>query len=251
MAEAAERKNGAGKLPDGWEEWPTLTQAANLIGLTRTRLSSYIKTGALKKYQAPNSKNTGVGSYRIDPDDLHRLEEQLEDESAEQATPTTADVVRASVEGQKAATAHAERLISLLEGPYKFVLDGLREENSALRAELKAMREERATLEAQREEARSSRALEELALTELRNEQATKQQALDVAKPLVEHFVKAALLKGGVDPKLIALREAVAGIPRDTYAALFASNFLPPEVVAKLKIGLDWRDDEPAEKETP
>lgn len=247
MAGVDKGKNGfpTEHLPDGWQDWPTLREAANLIGMTSVRLSSYAKVGAIKKYVAPNAKGSLIGSYRFDPADLEALSNSLADEEEAEKVPTTADTVRASVEGLKQSQAHAERFVTLFEEPYKFVLTTLREENAALRTECAALRAERKQLEELREQTRSTQAIEAIAMAELKGEQHTKEQALELAKPVLKHFINAALLKGGVDPKLIALKDAVEGVPRTTYEALFASGILPDEVVAKLKVGLAWEEAPP------
>ena len=244
MASTDKSKNGAStaSLPEGWEEWPTMLQAANLLGITSARLSQYVKTGAVRKYAAPNSRGSAIGSYRFDPAELERLEEVLADEAERAAAPTTADTVRASVEGQKVAQGHVERLITLLEGPYKYLVDALRLENEALRADNAALRAERKSLEAMREDMRSQKVVEELALLEVKSAQETKQQAVEIAKPIVKHFINAALLKGGADPRLLALKEAVEAIPKATFAALFESGILSEEIASKIKFGLAWEE---------
>lgn len=233
--------NGAA-LPEGWEDWPTLAQAAPLIGLTSAKLSQLVKLGAIKKYAAPNSKGSKLGSYRFDPDDLERLEETLADEAEKETVPTTADTIRASNDGMKQAQAHAERLITLFEGPYQSVLAALKEENAALRADNQALRAERTALEALREQVRSTAAIEQIAMAEMKSSAETKAQALEMAKPVVKHFINAALIKGGVDPRLLALKDAVESIPRTTFEALFESGILPAAVTDKLKIGLAWEE---------
>lgn len=252
MAGEAKHKgaNGAAaSLPEGWEDWPTLAQAAPLIGLTSAKLSQLVKLGAIKKYAAPNSKGSALGSYRFNPDDLERLEETLADEAEQAAAPTTADTVRASNDGAKQAQAHAERLVTLFEEPYKFVLTALREENAALRAELATMRAERKSYEELREATRSNAAVEAIAMAEVQSNAKTKDTALEMAKPIVKHFVNAALMKGGIDPKLIALKDALEGIPRETFGALFDAGVLPEAVTEKLKYGIGWEDTKPAAAE--
>lgn len=221
-------------------------QAANLLGITSAQLSRYVKTGAIRKWSAPNSRGSAIGSYRFDPSDLERLESALADEAEASEQPTTADTVRASVEGLKQAQAHAERLVNLFEEPYKRLLDSLHAEIAALSADNKELRAERVKLEELREEVRSTRAAETIALEQLRSEQATKAEAIAIGKPIVQHFVNAALLKGGVDPRMIALKDAVAGIPRDTLAALFSADLLPADVIEKLKFGLNWEEPKAA-----
>ena len=241
--------NGAAiaALPEGWEDWPTLAQAAPLIGLTSAKLSQYVKIGAIRKYAAPNSKGSALGSYRFNPDDLERLEESLSDDAEKAEAPTTADTVRAANDGMKQAQAHAERLVTLFETPFNTVLKVLQEENAALRADNAALRADRAAIEAMREEVRSTKAAEEIAKTQLAHEQATKDQAIELAKPVVQHFINAALLKGGVDPRLVSLKDAVQAIPRETFEALFSADILPDAVTKKLKIGLAW-DEKPEVK---
>lgn len=236
--------NGAAvaALPEGWEEWPTLAQAAPLIGLTTTKLSQYVRIGAIRKYAAPNSKGSALGSYRFNPDDLERLEESLSDEAEQAQAPTTADTVRAANDGMKQAQAHAERLVTLFEAPFNSVLKALQDENAALRADNAVLRAERASIEALREEVRSTKAAEEIARTQLAHEQATKDQALEIAKPVVKHFINQALLKGGLDPRLVALKDAVEAIPRETFEALFSAGILPDAVTQKLKVGLAWEE---------
>ncbi len=235
------------KLPAGWETWPTLTEAANLIGVSRKRLSEFVKLGVVKKHLAPNSKGSGIGSYRLNPDELAVLEDQIaEQDEAGTAAPSTADVVRESAASAKQAREHAERLITLLTDPLQQVMTALREENAALRVELGSMRKERAELHAQQETIRSAQALEQMALVELKGDQDTKREAIDLAKKILgpmalKHF-------GIVDPRAAALQEALALIPKDSFEVLFKMGVLPPEAEQKLKIGLDWKDPEPEAK---
>lgn len=253
MAEVDSRKNGTAGLPEGWQDWPTLTQSAKLLRISKERFSEYVKLGVIKKYPAPNSRGSALGSYRFNPTDLDELEERLEDEEVERreeplVSPTTADTVRASNEGMKMAQEHAQRLVSLFEDNFKFVMAAIREENAALRADNALLRLERKDLEQMREEVRATKSVEALAMAELKSEADTKAQAIEIAKPIVKHFINAALVKGGVDPRLLALKEAVEAIPKGTFGALFDSGILPDEVVAKLKVGLAW--EEPAARDT-
>ncbi len=227
-------------LPEGWQDWPTMREAAALIGMTAAKLSSYVKTGAIKKYAAPNAKGSKLGSYRFDPEDLERLEDALADDEEAATVPTTADTVRAANDGMKQAQAHAARLVTLFETPFNQVLKTLQEENAALRADNAKLREERQSIEALREEVRSTKAVEAIAMAQLDSERKTKDEAITLAKPVVQHFINAALLKGGIDPKMVALKDAVANIPRETLAALFAAELLPADVIEKLKFGLSW-----------
>jgi hypothetical protein len=249
MAEQITARNGkAPPLPPGAEEWPTLTEAANMSGISRARLTEYIKRGALSKVLDPNGKGP-AGSFRINPEELQLVEELEADEQTRREAPTTADVVRASVEAVKQATAHNERLITLFDGPYKFVLDTMREENAALRAELATMRTERAALQKLQEETRSAQALESLVLAEVQGDQNTKREAIDLAKKIIapmalKHF-------GVVDPRAQALQDALAAIPRESFEVLFKMGVLPPEAEAKLKVGLDWKDPEPSPAHPP
>jgi hypothetical protein len=230
-------------LPEGWEEWPTFTQAANLIGISRKRLSELVRDRGVKKIIGPRG---ALGGFRLDPSDVETLESVLELESDEDtqavavATPSMGEVVRSAVDGAKQAQAHAERLVTLFDGPYKFVLDTLRAENESLRAELVVMRKERAELELQRESARSTRALEDLALVELKSEASTKAEAVDLLKRLGSAMMAKHM---GVDPRHVALKEAVESIPRESFEVLFKMGVLPPEAEAKLKMGLDWKDE--------
>lgn len=242
MAEPNKRRTGL-PLPEGSEEWPTLGEAAKLLGLSRSKVSTLVANGRLKKYTTPNSKGgAGIAAFRFDPEELDELEDSLIDESETASQPTTADTVRASVDGLKAAQAHTERLVSLFEEPYRFVLQTLREENAALRAELKVMRDERATLEAQREEWRSSRAVEAIVLQEANDAATTKKEAIDMAKKVGVHFMNQHSLKNGVDPQLVMLRDAVMAIPRESLEVAFTMGVLPPEAEAKLKAAIGWTD---------
>jgi hypothetical protein len=241
VAEADKRTNGA-SIPAGWEEWPTLSEAANLTGISRARLTTYIKTGALKKHVAPNSKGA-VGTYKINPDELEALEAAIADDDAKAEAPTTADVVRASVEGLKQAQAHSERLVTLFEQPYRHVVDALRDENNALRSELTAMRVERAANEVARESMRSTQALESMALLELKGQQDTKREAFELAKKLGGVLYNKHLANSGVPPELIQLKEAVESIPPDMFGILFKMGILPEAAAAKLKAALKWKDE--------
>lgn len=234
-------KRASDEMPDGWQDWPTLGEAANLSGISRARLTTYIKNGTLKKWVAPNSKGA-VGTYRINPEDLEALEAAVAEEEEAKAAPTTADVVRASVEGLKQAQQHAERLITLFEQPYRHVTNALREENDALRKELETMRTERAKFETEREAARQGQALIGLEVAEQAAKQETKKQALEMAKPLVASFMQKHL-GIAVDPRMLKLKQAVETIPRDSFAVLFKMGVLPPEAEALLKEGLDWKDE--------
>jgi uncharacterized membrane protein len=238
----------ADRYPEGWENWPTMTIAAESLGVSRKKLSELIRSGQLKKYTGPR----GIpGGYRVNPEEVELFAEQLADaeDAAETAkpadAPSTAEVVRASIDGAKQAQAHAERLITLFDAPYKFVLDTLRDENTALRAELLQMRSERASQEAVREQNRQQQTLEAMALTELKTAAATKAEAIDLLKKLAVPMMAKHL--GVADPRMVALQEALAAIPRESFAVLFKMGVLPPEAEAKLKIGLDWQDAPEAE----
>jgi hypothetical protein len=235
-------------LPEGWEDFPKSTQVAAELGLSRVRLAALCAKHAIKRVVGPKGS---LGGFRIHPDDVARLDEILEGEEDEQdekpLPPTTGDVVRASVDGLKQAQAHTERLVTLFDGPYKFVLDTMREENGALRAELATMRTERAEWQAQREQARQQESLEAMALVEIKSEAATKSAAIDLAKKIGTHMLQKHL--GMADPKVAALQAALAAIPRESFEVLFKMGVLPPEAEAQLKIGLDWQDS-PAPTET-
>lgn len=230
-------------LPEGWEDWPTLTQAAKLLTISRRRLAELIGEHSLKKVIGPRGS---LGGFRLDPRDVDMLENLLESEDEADAAPataavTTAETVRASVEGLKQAQQHAERLITLFDGPYKFVLDTLRAENGALREELTKMRAERAQWQADREAARSQQTMEALALAEVKSEAHTKAEAVDLLKKLAVPMLSKHL--GITDPRAQALQEALAAIPRESFEVLFKMGVLPPEAEAKLKVGLDWKDE--------
>lgn len=235
-------------LPEGWEDFPKSTQVAAELGLSRVRLAQLCAKHSVKRIIGPKGS---LGGFRISPEDVARLDEILEnedEETAEKALPvTTGDVVRASVEGLKAAQSHTERLVTLFDGPYKFVLDTMREENDALRAELATMRAERAEWQRQREVTRQQESLEAMALVELKAEAHTKSEAIDLLKKVGMQMVNKHL--GISDPKVAALQRALEGIPRESYEVLFKMGVLPPEAEANLKIGLDWQDEpEPTEQ---
>jgi hypothetical protein len=243
VAEPDKRRSAKAEPPEGSEDWPTLGEVAKTLGLTRSKVSTLVANGRLKKYTTPNSKGgSGIPAWRFDPEDVDALEDELVEEKESAATPTSADVVRASVEGLKAAQSHAERLVALFEEPYGFVLQTLREENAAMRLELQTMRAERVALEAQREEWRSTRAVEAIVVQEASDAAATKREAIELAKKVGLHFLNQQALKNGVDPKLIMLRDAVASIPRESIEVAFAMGVIPPEAEAKLKAALDWVD---------
>lgn len=242
MSEPVKRRSASAEPPEGSEDWPTLGEVAKTLGLTRSKVSTLVANGTLKKYTTPNSKGgAGIPAWRFDPEEVDALEDSMaEDREAALAPPTAADVVRASVEGLKVAQAHAERLVTLFDGPYKFVLDTLRDENAAQRAELATMRAERAALEAQREEWRSNRAVEALVVQEANDAAATKREAIDVAKKIGLHFMNQQAIKNGVDPKLVMLRDALASIPKESIELAFHMGVIPPEAEAKLRVALDW-----------
>jgi hypothetical protein len=242
-------KRRSANAPEGSEDWPTLGEAAKQLNLSRSKFSALVGAGRIKKYTHPNPKGgAGIPSYRFNPEDVDALEDELLDATeAANAPPTSADVVRASVDGLKAAQAHTERLVTLFEEPYHFVLTTLREENAAMRAELQVMRTERATLEAQREEWRSTRAVEALVVQEANDAAATKREAIDVAKKIGLHFMNQQAIKNGVDPKLVMLRDALASIPRDSIELAFRMGVIPPEAEAKLRVALDWPEAEATE----
>lgn len=229
-------------LPEGWQEWPTLSEAANLIGMPRKKLSEFVKLGVVKKIVGPKG---ALGGYRLNPDDLRRLEEQVdeEDDTAQRAAPTRDDVNKAAVDGMKLAQEHARALVTLFENPYQHVLKTLREENESLRAELKQMRSERASDEARREAERSTRAVELVALKEVEGEQETKREAWALARKVGEYVVRKKMIGDGVDPRLVALHEAMSKIPRESFEVLFTMGVLPKDAEAKLKEGLDWKDE--------
>lgn len=237
-------KNGgsppSAALPDNWTEFPTLSEAANLINISRKRLSEFIKLGVVKKYVGPRG---ALGGYRIDPEDLHRLEEQIEEETAATVAPSKDDANKALIDGMKLAQEHARALVTLFEGPYQHVMTALREENTALRAELVTMRTERAANDAQREESRAARAIEAVALKEVEGEQETRREAVGLAKKVGEYLLRKKLMGEGIDPRLIALQEAMAQIPRESFDVLFKMGILPSDVEGKLKEGLGWKEE--------
>lgn len=230
--------------PEGWDQWPTITIAAEGLGVTRKKLSELIRSGQLKKYTGPR----GVpGGYRLNPEEVELFAEQLADsEDATEAAkpsdlPGVTEVLREAFNGLKQAQSHAERLITLFDSPYKSVLDALRDENAALRSELIQMRKERAEHEVQREATRQAQTLEALALTEIRSDAATKAEAIDLIKKVAVPMIAKHL--GVSDPRVAALQEALALIPRESFEVLFKMGVLPPEAEAKLKMGLDWKDE--------
>lgn len=242
MSEPNKRRLGT-PAPEGSEDWPTLGEAAKQLGLTRSKFSALVGAGRIKKYTTPNTKGgAGIAAYRFDPEELDELEDALIDESESASQPTTADVVRASVEGLKQAQAHTERLVTLFDEPYQFVLTTLREENAALRTELQVMRTERAEFQRQLEEWRSNRAVEAIVVQEAQDAAATKREALDLAKKVGLHFMNQHALKNGADPQLLMLRDAVLSIPRESLELAFHMGVLPPDVEQKLKLALDWKD---------
>jgi len=242
-------------VPEGWSTWPTISQAAALNGLSRKRVSDFLRAGALSKHFGPRGPQ---GGYRIDPEELEALLEKMSEAEDDGSEPSSAApggsmvadfslVLRAQADGLRQAQAHNERLMTLFDEPYKHVLDTLRQSNAELRAELVAMRAERAAAEVQREESRSQRALEEIALTEVKAEANTKAEAFDLVKKLGTAMLNKHM---GVDPRTVALQNALAAIPRESFEVLFKMGVLPPEAEAQLKVGLDWKD-EPAAAPVP
>jgi hypothetical protein len=249
---------GVANMPSDANDWLDLPGACSFLAVSRVRVHQLVREGRLTRFQIPGANKGEPPRLRFDPAELSALVDELEadkEDAAAQpappvalATPGMPELLRATVDGLRAAQAHAERLVTLFDGPYKFVLETLREENAAQRAELQVMRKERVELEAQREEFRSTRSAEAIVEQEVKASADLKREAVGMAKKLALHMLHQQSLKDGIDPKLVMLRDAIASIPRESIEVAFKMGVIPPDAEAKLRVALDWADDDATEQ---
>lgn len=147
MKPASEKMNGKSEtLPEGWNQWPGINDAARRLSVPHTRIKSWASEGALKWCMDPD------GRPRYDPKGLEELSAYLETGVEKQASPGIShDEFRAGTELVKQVLGHQERMVPLLASAMRDLNEGAKLQRDAYQAEILSLRERIKTLENERD----------------------------------------------------------------------------------------------------
>jgi excisionase family DNA binding protein len=198
--------------------WPTRAQAAKILRVSLMTIRRMQDRGELIGVRLD-------GEWRFDPADLDALR-------AASAELGAGDLLAATAGFAKQATAHAERLVTLVTEPASQLLEALTDENRSLRKRVANLEEKNAAMLEASEKALSlahERALSQAAFDASNRR---KERALDTIEAFVPHLVSGVMAKlapGNFAAQEHALCSMLANLSDEQMAAITQSGVFAPE----------------------